>query len=240
MTDVLSVPEAEKPPLGLLARIVGIVFTPRQTYAAVVARPRVLGILTVTLLVIVVAVALFLRTEVGQQAALDQNLRTIEALGINIPDEAYARMEDGMSRAWITGAIGQVAFWLPAMAILAGLLTGVFTTLLDGKGRYKQVFAVVAHASVIVALQQAFSMSLSYAKGAFAGATLGAFLPMLEETNFAVRFLNAIDLFVIWWIVSVAIGLGVLYKRRTGGIAASLLGVYVCIALIVAFWRSGS
>jgi hypothetical protein len=83
-------------------------------------------------------------------------------------------------------------------------------------------------------------MPLSYARGEFAGANLGIFVPMLEETGFVAKFLGSIDLFLVWWIVSLSIGIGVLYKRRTGGIATSLLGLYAVIALIVAFWRSGS
>jgi hypothetical protein len=37
-----------------------------------------------------------------------------------------------------------------------------------------------------------------------------------------------------------SIGLGVLYRRRTGGIATTLLAIYLVIALIVGYARSGS
>ena len=51
---------------------------------------------------------------------------------------------------------------------------------------------------------------------------------------FAARLLGSIDLFLIWWIVSLAIGLGVLYKRRTAPIATGFLVVYGAIALTIA------
>jgi hypothetical protein len=57
---------------------------------------------------------------------------------------------------------------------------------------------------------------------------------------FAARFLGAIDLFWIWWCVSLAIGIGVLFKRKTGGIAMTFLGIYLCIALVLAVVRSGN
>jgi hypothetical protein len=41
---------------------------------------------------------------------------------------------------------------------------------------------------------------------------------------------------LVWWIISAAIGLGVLYKRRTGPLAASLLGVYGFIAFQIALF----
>jgi hypothetical protein len=43
-----------------------------------------------------------------------------------------------------------------------------------------------------------------------------------------------IDVFLIWWTIVIGIGLAVLYKRRTGPIVLSLLGVYVGIAAAVA------
>jgi len=65
-------------------------------------------------------------------------------------------------------------------------------------------------------------------------------VPMLEETSFVARFLGAIDLFYVWWSINVAIGVGVLFKRKTFGIAATFVGVYVAIALLLAIVRSGN
>ena len=50
--------------------------------------------------------------------------------------------------------------------------------------------------------------------------------------------LGAVDIFLIWYIVVLAIGLGVLYKRRTQPIAISLLSVYAVIALCIALFKS--
>ena len=111
---------------------------------------------------------------------------------------------------------------------------------MGGAGTFKQVYAVVAHSAVIVALQQVFTTALSYASEKLAGANLGIFVPMLDEKNIVTLFLGSIDLFFVWATISVAIGLGVLYRRRTGPIATTLLGIYVVIALIIAFVRSGS
>ena len=46
--------------------------------------------------------------------------------------------------------------------------------------------------------------------------------------------LGSIDLFLIWWSISLAIGLGVLYRKRTGPIATTLLVIYVTIGLVIA------
>ena len=52
------------------------------------------------------------------------------------------------------------------------------------------------------------------------------------------NLLGTIDIFIVWSVVVLAIGLGVLYKRRTQPIAISLLSVYAVIALVIALFKS--
>jgi hypothetical protein len=237
MTVAQDTPVADQ---GLFARIFGVLLTPRATYAAVAAKPRSLGVLAVVLVIIGLAQGLFLSSEVGQQLVLDQQIRAMEAFGMTISDQMYDQMEQGMKRAAITGPVTQVIFWPIALAIESGILLVIFSLLMGGDAKFKHVYAVVAHSSVIVAIQQVFSMALSYASGKMAGANLGVFVPMLDEKNFVTLFLGSIDLFFVWATISLAIGLGVLYRRRTGPIATTMLGLYVAIALVIALFRSGS
>ncbi len=240
MIDSPDTPVQPRPSVGLAARLVGVILSPRQAYESVAARPRAFGALAVVALVVALSQGAFLATTVGQEALLDQQVRTLESFGVDINDQMYARMEAGLSRAPYTTGISQIVF-LPVMAaLIAGLLVGIFSMLLGGAGTFKQAYAVVAHSGAVIALQSLFSMPLSYARGTFAGANLAVFAPMLEDDSFGGRFLGAIDLFVIWWAVSLAIGTGVLYQRRTGGIATGFVGVYVLFAFILAVVRSGN
>ena len=225
---------------GLFARIFGVLLSPRATYAAVAAKPRSLGVLLVVLLVTGGAQGLFLSSEIGQQTALDQQVRSMEAFGINITDQMYDQLEQGIKRAAITGPIFQAIFFPIVIAIEAGIFVVIFSLLMGGTATFKHVYAVVTHSTVIVALQQVFSVALSYASGKAAGANLGIFVPMLDEKSVVTLFLGSIDLFLVWATITLAIGLGVLYKRRTGPIATTMLGLYVVIALVIAFFRSGS
>jgi len=237
MTVAQDTPVAEQ---GLLARIFGVLVSPRATYAAVAAKPRSFGVAAVVLVIIGVTQGLFLSSEVGQQLALDQQIRAMEAFGMTISDQLYDQMEQGMKRAAITGPISQAIFWPIAIAIEAGILLVVFSLLMGGAATFKYVHAVVWHSSVIVAAQQVFSIALSYASGKLAGANLGIFVPMLDEKSFVTLFLGSIDLFFVWATISLAIGLGVLYRRRTGPIATTFLGIYAVVALVIALFRSGS
>ena len=59
-----------------------------------------------------------------------------------------------------------------------------------------------------------------------------ALMAMIER--FSGRLLGMIDLFIIWWFVLLAIGLGVLYRRRTQPIAIGLFGLYAVIIVVLA------
>ena len=87
MAETLAPPVTETAaPQGLIARMFGVLLSPRKTYADVAARPRWLGMLAVVLLIIATCSVVFSSTEVGKQALLDQQVRTMESFGIKLPD----------------------------------------------------------------------------------------------------------------------------------------------------------
>ncbi|HZI80790.1 MAG TPA: YIP1 family protein [Vicinamibacterales bacterium] len=235
-----AVPVAESKGPGLFSRLAGVLFSPKATYAAVVARPRALGALLVTIVIMSAAQGLFFATPVGQEVLIDQQVRAMEAFGVNITDEMYAQLESRVAYAPYTTAGSLLVFFPLFYAIIAGIVLAIFGMLMGGTGTFKQVFAILAHAGVITALQTLFAMPLSYATQRLAGATLDVFVPGVEETSFLARFLGGIDLFWMWWCVSIAIGVGVLFKRRTGGIAMTFLSIYVVVVLAYALIRAGS
>ena len=93
---------------------------------------------------------------------------------------------------------------------------------------------------IISALQLVFTTIVTLAAGRAAGANLSVFTPTLEDTTFVYKFLSYIDVFYVWSTLVTAIGLGVLYKRRTGPIAMVLFGIYFVIAALIAYVASGS
>jgi hypothetical protein len=238
MAETLAPPMAETAASqGLITRIFGVLLSPRKTYAEVAARPRSLGVLAVVLLIMATGSAVFFSTEVGRQALLDQQVKAMESFGLKIPEEAYQRMEESLSRPTTPyfSAAGPVVVVPILMLVIAGIVLVIFNAVLGGDATFRQAFAVVVHSGVIIAVQQLFVYPLDYARESLSSPTnLAVFLPFLDENTFPARLLGGIDLFLIWWMVNLAIGLGVLYKRRTGPVAAGMLAVYVAIALIIA------
>jgi len=223
-----------------LTRLIGVIFSPRETFAAVVARPKWLGAVVVASLIMGVAQFALLSTKVGQDLAIDQQVSAMEAFGITVSDQAYAQLEQRMENARYTSPIFTVLFLPLGMTISAGILHVMFGLIGGGNGTYKQVYAISAHTLIISALQLVFTTIMSLAAGRAAGANLAVFAPMLEDTTFAYKFLSYIDLFYVWSTFITAVGLGVLYKRRTGPIAMVLFGIYFVGAALIAWVMSGS
>jgi hypothetical protein len=227
--------------MNLFARFIGMITAPKATFQNVVAHPRILGMLLITTVIIAFAAALPMTTEAGKQAALDQQVSQLEAFGMTVSDDQYEGMRKGMRIAPYTTAISILVASPIVVAILAGILFAVFNAAMGGEATYKQVYAVLVHAGVISAAGQLFVGPFNYLRGAMSNpTTLGALLPMFDDTSFIGKLAGMIDFFIVWWVIVLAIGLAVLYRRRTQPIAMTLFGIYALIAVGVAAFMSRS
>ncbi len=192
-----------------------------------------------TSVIIAFGAALPMTTEAGKQAAVDQQVASLESFGMQVTDEQYAQFQKGTAILPYMTAGSVVIGGLIMALIIAGILFAIFNAALGGDATYKQILSVLVHASVITALGQLFTGPLNYFRGAVTSATsLGALLPMLDDESFVGKLAGTIDIFIIWWVLVLAIGLGVLYRRKTQPIATTLFGVYAVIALGIAFFTS--
>jgi hypothetical protein len=226
---------------NLISRLVGVIFSPRDTFTKIVARPAWAGALGLVTVIIAVLSYVFLSTEVGQSAWLDQQVRQTEAFSGAVTEQQYTMFEAMAPTVRYWGA-GFTLLLVPIFnLIIAGILLAVFNALLGGSASFKQVAAVLAHSGAVSIVQQIFIFPLNYARESMSSATnLGLLVPFLDEGNLLARFLGTIDLFIIWWLVVLAIGIGVLFRRKTAPIFWSFMGVYVVIALVIALVMRGA
>lgn len=240
MTDLsATTTPADAPPKGVLSRILGVFFSPRATFASVAAHPKALDVLLLSTLLVAAGLFLLFQTRVGQDAWIDQQVRQSEAFGRPMSDQQYQAIEH---IAPFVGYIvlGGYLIAIPiVVAIMSGILLGIFNALLGGDASFKQVFAILSHAGVITVLQTLFAVPLDYARQTLSSpTTFSVFLPFLDENTFLARVLGSIDIFQVWWLLTLSIGLGVLYKRRTAPIAMSLYTIYFVIILAIAAVRT--
>lgn len=176
----------------------------------------------------------FIATDVGQVALVDQWERTALAFGQPVDDARYAEMQE-LSRYGVPYAAATALARGPGAAVaLAGVLFGAFAAR-GRRARFAQVLAVVVHAAVILALRDVVAAPLNYIRESLASPlTLVWFFGMLDEASPVARFFTLIDVFMVWWIAVLAIGLAVLYRTRVRTVAASLMAAYVGIAVLLA------
>jgi hypothetical protein len=238
-TPPIAVGATPPAPKNLLARFIGVITSPRETFASIAAHPKWLGILALSAVVIALFAALPLTTEAGRHAAIEQQVQQMQSFGMTVSDQMYEQFEKRSATMPYTAGLGALVISPIIALIFSGILFAVFNAALGGEASFKQVFSVYLHAGAISVLSAVFSGVVNYFQGAMGSvANLGKLLPMLPENSFAGRLLGMVDVFLIWYIVVLAIGLAVLYRRRTQPIAVSLLSVYAVIAIVVALIKS--
>jgi hypothetical protein len=225
-------------PLGLLQRAIGVITAPRATFESIVAHPRPFGILFIIALVIGLASGLPQMTESGRQAVLDAQIRSTEQwTGQPVSAEQISRMEQ-FSRYNGPIAIVSTFVFLPVVSLLlTAVYWALFNAILGGTASFKQVLAVVTHSQVIGALGAVIGVPIQIMQGTMSMGgpfNLGALAPMLEEGSGLANFLGAISVFSIWGVFVTAIGLAVLYRRKTSTIFIALLAVFLAFTALFA------
>jgi Yip1 domain len=225
---------------SLAARVYGVIRRPRVTFSTIVQAASWAPVLGATTAVTFLCGIAFLRTDVGQQALVDQWERTATAFGQPVDDEGYAQMElTARSTAFdvVYAAVTALASGPAFVFAVAGTLFVVLKRrgMAGSRPSFAQVLAVVSYASVILALRQIVATPLDYVRESIASpTTLVQLFSMLDEASPVARFLGIVDLFVIWWIVVLAIGVSILYQRSTRNVALVFTGAYVALALLAA------
>jgi hypothetical protein len=241
VTEPKTAESVTVPAKSLPARFVGILFAPRATYASVAAHPRWLGIFLVVFLISAAASVALLSTDVGRNAVIDQQVASRESFGRPMTQTEIDRVEAFAPYFVYITPVFQVLGLSVAALIISGVAFAVFNALLGGDSTFKQVVAVVCHSGAVLAALSVFTTPLAYVRHSLSSATnLAVFLPFLDDNSFLARMLGAIDLIFIWWMLSLSIGLGVLYRKRTGPIAVTLLAIYVAIGVIIAAIKTAS
>lgn len=234
--EAVPAPSAHDP--GLLARLLGVIVSPRRTYAAIVARPRVLGAMAVVVLLTAGTQWWLMSSEGGQramQAVLEEGFREAAAEGQEITAEQRAASAQLVRLMGTFMAVAQVVLGPAVLAVIAAVLMGVLNALLGATVAFRPAFAVVTYSSVVMAVGSLFAAPLMVMREEMASPTrLAVLFPMLPEEGFLTFLLTSLDLVIVWWLFNLAVGLAVLYRRSTGSLATSLLGMYAGVLVLVA------
>lgn len=210
------------PPLPV--RAVQVLFSPGSLFDRLRERPVWLGALVVMAIVSAAAVLL-----IPGEIWMEMMERRIRAAG---QEPSGPLPGGGIFRVFGAGAALVMTFVMAF--VLSGVVTTIFAFILGDDGGFRQYLSVVAHAGLIQALGGLVTLPLKIlGRDPELTLNLATFLPFLEE-GYWYQALRMMDLFAIWALVVIAVGVNRIDPRRSWGFAASvllaLLGTFALVA----------
>ena len=217
-----------------MRRVTGVLMHPRATMAEVVRHPAFMTTWIVVLLAVAVCGGLLLSTPVGRQALVDERVRVTEALGRRVDDAEYARLQANPPMSVYMTSGGRLLLTPPVTLLVAA---GLFALArLDGAATpFVTALAIAVHATVVLALQQIVATPLHYLHGALTSPTnVAGLLQVFDEGSLPARLFGTIDVFGLWWLWLLSLGLAAATGRPARRYVVRLLAVYVGVGAIVA------
>ena len=217
-----------------MRRVTGVILHPRATMAELVRHPAVLTTWVAVLLAVTVCGGLLLSTQVGRQALVDERVRVTEAIGNRVDDAQYARLEAAPPVSVYLTSGGRLLLMPPVtMLVAAGLMA--LARLDRAALPFTTALAIVVQATVVLALQQVVATPLHYLSESLTSPTnAAAMVRVFDEGSWAARLFGTIDIFGLWWIALLGVGLAVVTGKPARRYIWRLAAVYLGVAAIVA------
>ena len=148
--------------------------------------------------------------------------------------EQIAKIEDRMDgpqiSSWISSGLGMpiTVFFMALLALIVG------NTFMGGSAKYGQLVNVTAWAYMISILENIVKIPLMLSKWSLEVYTGLGVLGVGEKGSFINSLFAGIDIFAIWRIVLIAIGMGIIYNKKTRPYTVAMLIAWFVLRLISA------
>jgi len=138
------------------------------------------------------------------------------------------RMDGPQISSWISSGLGGpvTVFFMALIALLVG------NTFMGGSAKYGQLLNVTAWAYMINILESLVKIPLMLNKWSLEVYTGLGVLGIGEKGSFINSLLAGIDIFAIWRIILIAIGMGIIYNKKTQPYAVGMLIAWFVLKLI--------
>ena len=224
--------EAASSRKGGFQRIIGVLFSPGETFREIAARPDFLAPVLVILL-ISIGSSIVIAPRVDFESAIREKFEESGQMSPADVDRAV-RFASAFSKAMIYAApVVNFIFF----AVVAGVFLLVFR-LFGGEGGFKQAFSVTLYAWMPMIIAGLIGMIILVARGSVPADQLNnlvmsnlGFLADPKENMVAFALLSSIDLFVIWSLALFIIGFAHVSRMTTGKSAAIVLSLWAGVLL---------
>lgn len=233
--EVVTVAEQaeEKKPMSGGQKMWGIFSDPRRTFSSLSEKPT--WILPVIVLIVIAMISSVLVTPFRMQEAIekiDQNPR----LSAQQKEEIFDRMEEQRAKP-VMKLISYIIAPIAAIFVIVFIVSGLFylgiNVLLGGEASFKKVLSVYCWSGLVTIPGFIVKTPLMLVKkSSQIHTSLAALMPSGSEENLLFKILTHTDIFVIWEIWLISIGLAIVYKFSTKKTMGLVIGFYLFYVLI--------
>ncbi|OGC83263.1 MAG: hypothetical protein A2W07_05820 [candidate division Zixibacteria bacterium RBG_16_43_9] len=228
MEEELKPVETQEEKMGFFSRISGIFFEPRKVFNFLNFKP---GWLPVLILIVVIGV-------IVAEITLPQNLLLQKELVSQSPrlsstPEVLDKMTEITTGKRISTVVSEIIKVFIGLILMTSLVYFLCNIILGGDSSYKKVLSVVTYTSLVPTLGAILKTPLILAKNsANVQTSLSLLMPGGDFTKIRYMLLSALDIFSIWQIILIALGITVLYKfSTTKAFIASFIGWAILVII---------
>jgi len=212
MEQVIPTIQPEEKPMGGASKVLNIFFEPRKVFESLRNKPTWL---VPYIIVALLGIGSFYFT---YPFIMNQQVEKIRE-NDKIPEEQKQTIIEKMTEQ-NHPPLWQIPFApvgaLIVFAILAGVLFFVFNVILGGDSTFRRVFSVYCYSNLIAIPAMIVKFPLIMMKKDIGVQTsLALLLSTDSKGTFLYRTLSGFDIFNLWQVILVSIGLGVLYRYTT-------------------------
>lgn len=223
--------------MGEASRLIGVFFEPAKTFEDVAARPAFWVPLLLMLVGGIIYMALYSQ-HVGWERMIRHQMETSSRAAQLTDAQRETQLQMGAKFAPVIGYVSIVVGMPLVLVIWAAVLLGIVKGIMSVPVRFKQTFAIVCYAGLPGLIFMALAVVVMFMKSpddfnlqnplVF---NPGAFMDPVTSSKFLYSLASSLDLFRLWTLVLIAIGL-----KAAGGRLLSLGGAMAAVFVPWAIW----
>ncbi|MBU0528669.1 YIP1 family protein [bacterium] len=227
--------------MSILANVINLYTAPSKVFETVKDFAWKKAIVPLLILAVLGVVSFWaiqdLVTGVQYDAAIER-IENSSRIADDQKEEIIAKMEEKMEGAQITSWVASMlggpvtVFFMALIALLVG------NTIMGGGAKYGQLVNITAWAYMINILESIVKIPLMLNKWSLEVYTGLGVLGIGEKGSFINSLLASIDIFAIWRIVLIAIGMGIIYNKKARPYLIAMLVTWLVLQLIGAGFSS--
>jgi hypothetical protein len=206
-------------------KIINIFFSPAKVFQSLKEKPAwTLPLVIVLVFVALTAVVTVISTK---DVAMAKQEEILKERGMSEEQIQQAKVFMTGPMPIIFGAIGAIIVTGVILLIFA-LLLNVLIPTLGGVASFARVFSVVSHSALVMVPGNIIRLLLILVtKSLYATTSLAAFTPNLARNSIAFQLLASFDLFTIWEMILVAMGIRIANDMKKNNAYLLVFGIWV-------------